>query len=216
MNKIKLLYEVTRAMRNQEKIGGTLQAHLRKDQEEIAALRTSFETNEAGKSRIKVSSELNLNGGHVKRESTTEFDFPGHCRPGSGMMRGLFHRHHGHDGCCGIKGVLTRLSLAFGILSSLKVEEKGNGAALVSLSLNDIPEELAKVLLEKMQFKNDCLMHHGILKERHRVETLDGTLVMTVSKDHIIETITANMESTALDENSGLHTMAAIAEVQFT
>ncbi len=216
MNKIKLLYDVTRAMRNQEKIGGVLQAHVRRDQEEIASLRTTFETNDAGKSRIAVSSKLNLDGGHVTRESTTEFDFPGQCHSGSGMVRGLFHRHHGAHGCCGIKGVFTRLSLAFGILSSLKVEEKGNGAALVSLDLSDVPEELATMLLEKMQFKNDCLMHHGILKERHKVETLNGTLVITVNKDHIIETITANLESTALDDNSGRHTLAAIAEVQFT
>lgn len=215
MNKIKLLYDVTRAMKNLEKINGVLQLHVRKDQEEIVSLRNTFETDKTGKTRVMASSELNLNGGHVTRESTTEFDFPGTCCPGGGMLRRMFHRHHGSHGCCGVRGMFSRLSLAFGLLSSLKVEEKENGAAVVSLNLSEIPEELQTMLHEKMQHKNDCLLHHDVLKEYHKVETLNGTLIMTVNKDRIIETITINADCTALDEESGKHTMAATAEVQF-
>lgn len=215
MNKIKLLYDVTRAMKNLEKFDGVLQIHVRKGQEEVFALRNKFETTEAGKTKTMVSSTLNLDGGHVTRESTTEFDFPGHCCHGSGMVRRLFHRHHAPNGCCGIKGIFSRLSHVFGILSSLKLEEKENGAAVVSLSLSDVPEELSALLLKKMQGKNDCLLHHGILKEHHTVEAMNGTLMMTVNKERVIERITIDLDSTALDENNGRHILAATAEVQF-
>ncbi|BCS55065.1 hypothetical protein [Geobacter sp. SVR] len=215
MNKIKLLYDVTRAMRNQKKISGVLQAQIRKDQEEIVSLRNTFETGEAGKTRITASSELNLDNGHVTRESTTEFDFPGHDRPGCGMLHRLFQRHHGSHGCCGIRGLFGKLSLVFGILSSLKVEEKGDGAAVISLDLDELPDELSKMFLDKMQYKNDCLAHHGFLKEHLKAESLNGTLVVTVNRDRIIETITINATSAARDENDARHTMAADAEVRF-
>jgi hypothetical protein len=215
MNKIKLLYDVTRAMRNQEKIAGVLQAQVRKDGEEIASLRNTFETGEAGKTRITVSSEPHLDNGHVTRESTTEFDFPGHDRPGSGMLHLLFQRHRGSHGCCGIRGLFGKLSLAFGILSSLKVEEKGDGAAVISLDLDELPDELSKMLLDKMQYKDDCLAQHGLLKEHLKAESLNGTLLVAVNKDRIIETITVTATSAARDENNARHIMTADAEVRF-
>jgi len=214
MNKLKLLYDVARTMKNLEKVEGVLQLKVIKDQDEVFNLRNQFEKNVAGKTRTTVSSVLNLEGGHVTRESTTEFDLSGQCHPG--MLRRMFHhRHGGEEGCCGVKGFFGRLSLALGILNSLKVEEKGDGAAVVSLELSEAPEELQAALQEKLQYKNDCLSQHGFLKECHQVENLNGTLVMTVSKDKVIETITLNLDSTALDEKKGQHTLAASAEVQF-
>jgi hypothetical protein len=215
MNKIKLLYDVTRAMKNLEKIEGVLQVKVHKDDEEVFSLRNAFEKNEAGKTRTTVSSVLNLDGGQVTRESTTEFDLSGRCHHGPGMLRRMLHGHHGEDRCCGVRGMLSKLSLAFGILSSLEVEEKGDGAAVVSLHLSEAPGELRAALLEKLQHKHDCLAQHDFLKERHQVETLNGTLVMTVNKDRAIETITVNLGSMARDENRGPHTLAASAEVQF-
>ena len=215
MNKIKLLYDVARTMKNLEKIAGVLQLKVRKDQEEVFNLRNEFEKNEAGKTRTVVSTVLNLDGGHVTRESTTEFDLSGRCHFGPGMLGRMLHRHHGAEGCCGVKGVFTRLSLAFGILNSLKAEEKGDGGAELSLDLSEAPEELKAALQEKMRHKNECLSRHGFLKECHQVETLDGVLVLTVDKDRVITAITVNLDATALDEKKGIHAMAASAEVQF-
>jgi len=215
MNKIKLLYDVTRAMKNLEKIGGVLQVKVHKDEEEVFSLRNAFEKNEAGKTRTTVSSVLNLDGSQVTRESTTEFDLSGRCHHGPGMLRRMFHGHHGEDHCCGVKGLFGKLSLAFGILSSLELEEKGDGTAVISLHLNEAPQELRAALLEKLQHKHDCLAQHGFLKECHQVETLNGALAMTVSKDRVIETITVNLGSMARDEKKGSHTLAASAEVKF-
>jgi hypothetical protein len=215
MNKIKLLYDVTRAMKNLEKIEGVLQVKVHKNDEEVFSLRNAFEKNEAGKTRTTVSSVLNLDGGQVTRESTTEFDLSGRCHHGHGVLHRMFHEHHGKDRCCGVRGMFGKLSLAFGILSSLEVEEKGDGEAVVSLHLSEAPGELRAALLEKLQHKYDCLAHHDFLKECHQVETLNGALVMTVNKDRTIETITVNLGSRTRDENKGPHTLAASAEVQF-
>jgi hypothetical protein len=220
MNKLKLLYDVTRAMRNLDKIEGVLQLKVRKDQEEVFSLRNKFEKNATGKTKTTVFTELNLDGGHVTRESVTEFDLGGHCHHGSGFLRRMFHRHHsghgghGEHGCCGVKGFFSKLSFAFGILSSLKVEEQENEAAVVSLNLSEIPEELKTMLQEKMQQSN-CLSHHGALRECQRMESLQGVLVMTVNNDRVIETITVNLDAAALDRDSQTHALAASAEVQF-
>jgi hypothetical protein len=215
MNKLKLLYDVTRTMKNLEKIGGVLQLKVSKDQEEVFRLQNKFEKNGAGKTRTTVSSVLNLEGGQVTRESTTEFDFAGGCHHGPGMLRRLFHGRRGAEGCCGVRAMFGKLSLAFGILNSLELEEKGDGSAVLSLDLGQAPEELKAALLEKLQHKNDCLSQHGFLKECHQVQNLNGVLVIAVNKDRCIETVTVDLNSTALDENKGEHTMAAAAEVQF-
>lgn len=215
MNKLKLLYDVAKVMKNQRKMDGVLQLNVRKDQEEVFSLRNKFEKSETGKTKTTVSSKLDLEGKHVTRESVTEFDLQDHCCHGSGMLRRLFHGKHGGEGCCGKKSFFAKLAIAFGILSSLKIEEKESGTAIVSIDLSEIPEELQAALLEKMQFKHDCLSEHGFLKERHKVETLTGGLVVTVNKDRVIQTVSCNLDGTATDENSGLHTIAAIADVQF-
>jgi hypothetical protein len=215
MNKLKLLYDVTRTMKNLDRIEGTLQVKVTKDQEEVFKLRNQFEKNAGGKTRTTVSSVLNLDRGQVTRESTTEFDFAGKCHQGPGMLRRMFHGHRGEERCCGIKGMLGKLSLAFGILNSLDVAEKGDGKAVLTLDLRQAPEELKGALQEKLQHKKDCLSQHGFLRECHEVQSLDGVLVVTVNKESVIEAITVDLTAAALDENKDAHTMAAAVEVQF-
>jgi len=215
MNKIKLLYDVARTMKNREKIEGVLQVKLHRDEEEVFSLRNAFEKSAAGKARTTVASALNLDGKKVTRESTTEFDLSGPCHHGPGMLRRMFHGHHGEGRCCGVAGFFGKLSLAFGILNSLEVEEKGDGTATVSLQLSEAPQELRTALVEKLQYKHDCLAQYGFLKPGHQVETLNGALMMTVNKDRAIEAITVDLGSMARDEGKGPHTLAASAEVQF-
>jgi hypothetical protein len=222
MNKLKLLYEVTRTMKNLEKIEGVLQMKVRRDQDEVFSLHNQFEKNQAGKSKTTVSTVLNLGGAQVTRESTTEFDLSGRCSHGHGMLHRMFHAHHdAHHGgraegrCCGIKGAFSRLSLAFGILSSIEVEEKDNGAAQITLDLNDAPEELKAALQEKLQHKHDCLSQHGFLREGHQVESLTGALVVRVNKERAIENISVELGGTERDEDQTTHSMAALAEVEF-
>ena len=215
MNKLKLLYDVARTMKNLEKIDGVLQVNVRRDQDEVFSLRKKFEIDEAMRNRIEEAPGPDLDGGHGMRGRDAEFGFPGHWGPGHAMAHRMFHRHHDARGGRGIKGAFTRLSFLFGILGSLKIEEKENGTAVVSLNLSEIPEDLSAMLLEKIQSGNGHFQHRGFLRKLRQVEKLDGILVMTVTKDRAVEAITINVDSTGLDEKSGRHTMAAFAEVQF-
>ena len=216
MNKIKLLYDVARTMRTKEKVDGILTAQVRKDKEEVFSLRNEFGKNATGEATAKVSCELNLDGSRVKRESLTEFSTTGDCRHGRGVLGRLFHHHHGTRECCGIKGFFTRVSFALGILSSLQAEEQGNGGAVISLNLNDIPEEMKKLLLEKMNQKHARHPHGCILTESDVLEALDGVAVLTVNKSREIETFTINMDGRVQNAASELQTLSANAEVQFS
>jgi hypothetical protein len=216
MNKIKLLYDVARTMRAKEKVDGVLTAQVRKGQEEVFSARTEFGKSATGEASAKVSCELNLDGSRVKRESLTEYSPAGDCGHGRGLFGKLFRHHHGTGECCGIKGFFTRIAFALGILSSMQVEEQGNGGAVISLNLNDIPEEMKKVLLEKMNQKHSCHPHCCILTESDVLEALDGVVVLTVNKGREIETFTINLDGRVRNAASELQTLSANAEVQFS
>ena len=138
MKKIKMLYDVARTMKDMAKIGGLITADVRKDQETVFSLRNTFEKDEAGKVTANISSMMNMHGENLTRESTTEFTLSGDHGP-CGMWKSL-HGCHDTAGCRGIKGVFHRLSVALGILGSLKVEEQPGGAAVISLDLTDVPD----------------------------------------------------------------------------
>ena len=216
MNKIKLLYDVARTMRAKEKVVGVLTAQVRKDQEEVFSARTEFGKSATGEASAKVSCELNLDGSRVKRESHTEYSPAGDCRHGHGLFGKLFRHHHGTRECCGIKGFFTKISFALGILSSLQAEEQGNGGAVISLNLSDLPEELKKLLLEKMNQKHACHQHCCILAESDVLEALDGVVVLTVNKGREIETFTINLDGRVQNAASEQQTLSASAEVQFS
>jgi hypothetical protein len=216
MNKLKLLYDVARTMRNKDKVVGVLTALVRKDQEELFSTRTEFSKSATGEASAKVSCELNLDGSRVKRESLTEYTSAGDCCDGRGLFGKLFRHHHGTKECCGIKGFFTKISFALGILSSLQAEEQGNGGAVISLKVSDLPDELHKLLLEKMNQKHTCHSHCCILTESDKLEALDGVIVLTVNKGREIETFTVNLDGRLHNAANEQQTLSASAEVQFS
>jgi hypothetical protein len=214
MNKIKLLYDVARAMKAKEKVNGVLTARVLKDKDEVFSLRNEFGKNVTGEASAKVSCELNLNGSKVKRESLTEFSTQGDQRQG---LLGRFFRHHRHHqhGECGIKGFFSRISFALGILSSLQAEEEENGTAVISLTLSEIPEELRGLLLEKINQRHGCHQHCGVLAEGDALGMLDGVVVLTVNKGREIEKFTVNLDGRVQNPESESYTLAASAEALF-
>ena len=91
----------------------------------VFSLRNKFEKDDAGKVTANVSSKMNLKGEDLTRESTTEFTLTGDHGPC--IMWKSFHGHRDAADCRGIKGVFHRISVALGILSSLKMEDQPNG-----------------------------------------------------------------------------------------
>jgi hypothetical protein len=213
MKKIKMLYDVASTMKNMTKIDGVVTVDVRKDHEAVFSLRNKFEKDEAGKVTANVSAKTNLNGEDLTRESTTEFTLTGDHGPC--MLWKSFHKRHDAAGCHGVKGMFHRISVAFGILSSLKVEDQKNGTAVISLDLNDVPDEIKTMLREKLLQKHaahsDCCCMQGC----KNVEMLNGLVVITVNEKHAIEKVTVNLDGRVQDVESKEHTMAATAELQF-
>jgi hypothetical protein len=215
MKKIKLLYDVARTMKNMARIDGVATVDVRKDQERVLSLRNTFTKDETGRVKASVSSKMNFNGEDLTRESTTEFNLSQDCQHGPWKMWQHRHGRHGAAGSHGVRGILQGFSLALGVLGSLKVEDQPNGAAVISLDLSDIPDELKTMLREKIQ------QHHG----RHPdfrcmegcldVEMLHGLLKITVNERHAIDTLTVNLNGSAQDTENGAHALAAAAELQF-
>jgi len=216
MNKAKLLYDVVRVLKNKEKINGVLTAYLQKDQDEVFSLRNVFAKN-GEEAKTTVSCLLNLDGKKVKRESSTEFSGSSVCCHG-GMMRRFFqHRHqrHGADEGCSFKGALSRISFVFGLFSGLKVEEKEGGAAVLSLNLSEMPEEMQNHLIVKLNQRAACHPHCGVLEGVHTLETLNGLLLLTINKEREIEKVALHLDSQVVNEKSEHHALTATADVQF-
>ncbi len=213
MKKVKLLYDVARTMKNMAKIDGVIRVDVRKDQQAVFSLQNRFEKDAAGKVTANVSSKMNLDGEDLTRKSTTEFILTGDHGPC--MMWKSLHRHHGAAGFGGIKGVFHRLSVALGILGSLKVEDQPDGAAVISLALSDIPDEITTHLREKMQQRHAVHADFCCLHGCRDVELLNGLVVLTVNEQHAIDKLTVNLDGRTQDTQSRAYALAATAEVQF-
>jgi len=213
MKKIKMLYDVAKTMKNMAKIDGVVTIEVKRDQKEVFSLRNTFEKNEGGKVKANISSKMNLKGEDLSRESTTEFTLTGDHGPCK--MWKSFHGHHSATESHGIKGVFHRLSIALGILSSLKVEDQPNGSAVISLDLNEVPDEIKAHLRDKMLHKH--AHHHDFcyMGGCRNVEMLNGLVVINVNENHVIDRLTVNLDGKAQDEESGDHTVAATAELLF-
>jgi hypothetical protein len=219
MNKAKLLYDVVRVLKNKEKINGVLTAFLQKDQDEVFSLKNVFAKN-GEEAKTTVSCQLNLDGKKVKRESSTEFSGSSLSCHGGMMQRFFHHRRHGHghhgaEGGCGFKDALSKISFVFGLFSALKVEEKDGGAAVLSLNLSEIPEELQAQLIEKVNQRAACHPHCCGLEGGHALETLNGLLLLTISKEREVEKVALHLDGQVLNEKSESHGLTATADVQF-
>ena len=213
MKKIKMLYDVARIMKNMAKIDGVITIDVRKDHVAVFSLQNKFKKNETGKVTSNVSSKMNLNGEDLTRESATEFTSTGNHGPC--MIWKSFNGRHDAARCHGGKGALHRISVAFGILGSLKVEDQTNGSAVISLNLNDIPDEIKTMLQEKMQHKHASRHCCGYMQECRNVQMLNGLMVITVNDKHAVDKVTVNLDGSSQDAESKEHTMAATAELQF-
>ena len=214
MKKIKMLYDVAKTMKNMEKLDGVATIEVRKDQETIFSLKNAFEKNETGRVKANVTSKMNVSGEDLSRQSTTEFTLTGNRGPCT-MFKKLHTHHHAADSHCGIRGVFQRISTVLGILGSLQVDEKGNGAVEISLDLKDIPEEIKTHLHEKMLQKH--ARHHDIccMQDCRDMELSHGQVVISVNEQDAIDRITVNLDGTTQDEKSNNHRVTATANVQF-
>jgi len=179
LSKLKIIVDVMNTMKQKEVVSGIFKAVGTKDQVEIGHFNNEFEKNLAnGETKIKLSAEFDCDGKKLKHESQSEFTMQGCCRhKHHGFMKHMHQMHHhtsqiggqnqGEHKCCGIKGKLTRFAFMLNVLNQIKVDEKEDKSVVLSLNLKEIPEELKKLLHEKMSqhTKLENHPHHGFMKE---------------------------------------------------
>ncbi|SPF47806.1 conserved hypothetical protein [Candidatus Desulfosporosinus infrequens] len=226
MSKIKLMYDVINTMKEKEVLSGTFKAEIKKDQIQIASFTNEFEKNLLnGETKAKISTELDCDGKKMKHQSQTEFTMQGCCQGHRhhGFMRHMHHHHHDlHSGqthedikCGGIKGKLTKLAFVLNIFNQIKVEEKEDESVILSLNLNEIPDEIKIAIQERISQRTmpEHHQHHGFMKELLTLQDPNIECILWISKNREVEKVllTVNGKRTnELNENHDLNLKAEL------
>jgi len=203
MNKIKLLYDVITKMKNKEVLNGVIKAESKKDNLSIFSFENEFEKNMVnGHTKAKISTEMDYEGKKVKHESNTDIDMPD-CkgRRHHGFMKDL-HTHGPKEG-------LNRIAFALSVLNALKVEEVEDKAYMLSLNLNELPEDMKMAIHEKMNSNHN----HPFMKELHSMDSIEVDLKIYINKDFEIEKILLDVNGKQKDEQTVIHEMSTKAEL---
>jgi galactokinase/mevalonate kinase-like predicted kinase len=217
MNKIKLLYDVVRTMRNKEALHGVLTAEAQKDKVSIFTIRNEFDKNlQTGRTKAKISTELDYEGKMVKHESNTEFTLP--CSGEGKHCEFMKHMHGDYSaGCGGVKGILAKLAFALAILNALQAEEQESKSVVMTLNADDLAEDTKELLCEKMSRASSCGHGgHGFIKEFCSVDKLDFLLKMFINKKSEVEKILITFGGSNSDGQNEKHDLKAKAELSFS
>lgn len=210
MNKLKVLYDVVKAVSSKEVMNGVLTADIQKDQATIFSIKNEFEKNMlTGQTKAKINTQLDYEGRSVKHESTNEFSMP--------FGRGRFHGHmpgmHHHGGRCGgLKGRFSRLTFALGLLNALEIQQQENKTTVLSLEAAKLPEDLQEMLSERMKHA-DAHHPHGFMKECCSLEKPDFKLTVLINANYDIEKVVAAFTGIQQDEHKGQHEVKGSAEL---
>ena len=220
------MYDVINTMKDKEVISGTFQAEGKKDQTKIVSFVNDFEKNLSnGETKVKISTELDYDGKKVKHESQTEFTMQG-CCPGDrhhGFMKHMHHHHNQHCGqnhenvkCGGIKGKLTKLAFVLNIFNQIKVDEQEDKSVILSLNLNEIPDELKKVLQERMGHKTmpEHHQHHTFMKEFCTLKDPKIEFNLWINETREVEKIMLTIDGKQVDELNETHDMNLAVELR--
>jgi hypothetical protein len=200
MNKIKLMYDIARAMRDKDNLNGSVKLSLTKDGYEVFQMDNEFSRNFTnGTGRAKISTVLDHEGKQLQHESITEFNMnlePENETQGCEYHRFL-HKHHRGLHSIGLKKRLDIIIAALNALNNMKVLEQEGQCICLSLDLNEIPEGL------KEDFRTHMIHRHharpGFLSGVPVMEK--GSLECRINKNHEIETITLKLEGNLQEEN---------------
>jgi len=215
MNKIKLVYDVVRKLREKEVFKGNLDAEIKKDQAKVFSLAKEFEKDTAqGQLKAKISTEWDYQGKKGKHESSTEFNLEGCC---TGMHK--HHSTHGGKSCCGIKGKLAKISCCLNVLNNMKVEEKGEKGSVVSISMNEFPEEFKKHINDHFEGKMHGQEHEEkccCMKELAALEDVNMDLTIKINNLSEIEKVTLLASGKQKDDQNTAHEIDLTAELNLT
>ncbi|MFZ7101618.1 MAG: hypothetical protein ACOWWO_03035 [Peptococcaceae bacterium] len=150
MNKIKLMYDVVKATKSKTVISGVLKVEACKSKRQVFALENEFEkdlTN--GTTKAKIKTELDYEGRIVRHESSTEFNHADDCHFYGMRDKHHFHHRHFHQHNCGPQGKLAKMLFLLKALDDLKVTDGEDQGLLLTLDINEIPEDIKELMLHK-------------------------------------------------------------------
>lgn len=216
MNKLKVLYDVIKAMKDQEAFNGTITLQVRKDAAQILFLQNEFEKNlTTGQTKAKINTEFDCDGNTMNHESNPEFKIPNWGAHGD--HRFLNHMHH-HGFCReSLKGRLSRLAFAFSLLMALEIEEQEDKRLIITLNAKDLTDD-AKALLSEMLNRPHTFPHHGhgFLKHFTGLENPDFALTISVNNNYQVDKAVITLTGTQNDEHNAPHDMTILAELSLT
>ena len=111
MNKIKVLYDVFKTMKEKEVFKGNVKLEAAKGDVKVLSFSNEFETNtKSGETKANINVDLDAEGKKVKHESNSEFNIKD-C-PHHGFHRGMHKHKHGMNmhGMSGHGGIKVHLS----------------------------------------------------------------------------------------------------------
>lgn len=200
MNKIKVLYDVFKTMKDKEIFKGDIKLEAAKDDKKIFSFFNEFEVNtKSGETKAKLKIDLDTDGKKLKHESNSEFnikDCPHHKH-----KKGIHMHYHGKRGNCGIKAGFSKITLLLNVLNNVQIEEIEE-KYIISLELKEILKEIKDIhkgiddekILEYHKHMNDEMnkdfcKHHEFIKEILCSEESNPLLKMCVNKNNEIEKI---------------------------
>lgn len=211
MNKIKLMYDVVKAMRSKDEFKGTVKVRGTCDSVEVLQFENEFQKNlTTGQTRAKITTVLDHDGKQVRHESSTELNgcFPQH---GCGHHQ-HFHRLHSEHCRCGARGKLTKMAFILNAINNMKVEEQADKAVVVTLNLSEVPEDLKAEIHARMAEKHqgkECLM-----KGVTAVENLKADLTVWISKNSEVERVLLAASGKLIKENNEAKAADLNAEIK--
>ncbi len=209
MNKIKVLYDVFKTMKEKEVFKGNIKLEAAKGDVKVLSFSNEFETNaKSGETKANINVDLDAEGKKVKHESNSEFNIKD-C-PHHGFHRGIhMHDHgmnmHGMHGHGGIKGGLSKITFMLNLLNNVQVEEKDE-KNIISLELKEVFKEIKdmhkefhegidkeKLMEHIKQMKEgsdkDFHKHHEFIKKLLLSEDSDAKLKIYANKNNEVEKV---------------------------
>jgi hypothetical protein len=212
MNKIRVLYDVMNTMKAKEEVKGVLQVQVEKDQATILSLQNEFEKNLlTGKIKTKVTASLDYEGriqGHHTEDAAP-------CRPERMHHDWLHHMHHfSSRGRRGLKEIFSKWTFALSLLNALQVEEREGKITVLSLSANDLPEDMKELFSERIiHAGRHHHQGHSLIREISSIDHLDIKLSIFINPNYEVEKVVVTAEGNQMDAQTSQHDLKADAQL---
>lgn len=213
MNKIKFLYDVVKAMREKDIWNGVATAEVQKNQAKVFFIKNEFEKNLLTmQTKATITTEIDYEGKQVNHNSTTEFTNHSPCQ-GHKLFR---HMHHAGSCCKGLRRKLSKLAFALNLLDSIQLEEQENSSTLISLEINEIPEDIKTLLQEKVSqvHSSDDVHPHSFMRDICCTTEGNLSLAISVNKEYQIEKTVLTFDGIQNSANQEEHKWSIVANLQ--